>query len=80
MFTFKQVVLFFICFRKHLTMLLPMLIIGFAYFLAFKRTIRIITAAENAKFSKQNGKSTKQDTTAFKSDVKPEVVPVDSED
>lgn len=58
--------------RKHFTMLLPMLIIGFAYFLAFKRTIRIITAAENAKFSKQNGKSTKQDTTAFKSDVKPE--------
>lgn len=78
--TFNQMVLFFISFRKTLTILLPMLILGIAYFLAFRRTIRIITASENAKFSKPNGKGTKQDTTAFKSDAKPEVVAIDSED
>ena len=60
-------------FRRPLTAFLPIIILGVAYLIAFRRTVRVIKAVENAKLKKTDPKNVQQGTSKSKPETRDEV-------
>nr|XP_022339795.1 paraplegin-like [Crassostrea virginica] len=58
--------------RRPLTAFLPIIILGVAYLIAFRRTVRVIKAVENAKLKKTDPKNVQQGASKSKPETRDE--------